>query len=157
MISINSSVQRIDNLSLDLYDTNDDFKIRLDPIISTVFNCRNLVVLKLKSLRVYVCPQFNFPQLKTLHLDKVYFFGLSSVHFKKLIEACPIVEQLQVTDLRFGFPHLNNINGLSRSDQQVGRLSISDFNWKYSFALVSNVCCCNSCRLLIRQFSIFIT
>ncbi|AES94287.1 F-box/RNI/FBD-like domain protein [Medicago truncatula] len=102
---ISVAVKRgIDNLTLDLSGTDDDFQIRLDPIISTVFNCRNLVVLKLKSLKMYICPQLDFPLLKTLHLDKVYFYAFSGSRFNKLIEACPILEQLQVTDLQFGSP-----------------------------------------------------
>ena len=124
----------IDDLTLDLSGTNGDFQIRLDPIISTVFNCRNLVVLKLKSLRVYVCPQFDFPLLKTFHLDKVYFLAFSGSHFNKLIEACPILEQLQVADLRFRRPYLSI--GLSRSQLELSRASLSNFNWKIPFARV---------------------
>ncbi|RHN53762.1 putative FBD domain, leucine-rich repeat domain, L domain-containing protein [Medicago truncatula] len=78
---ISVAVKRgIDNLTLDLSGTDDDFQIRLDPIISTVFNCRNLVVLKLKSLKMYICPQLDFPLLKTLHLDKDTYQQVYSCH-----------------------------------------------------------------------------
>jgi hypothetical protein len=119
----------INNLTLDLSGTNDDFQIRLDPIISTIFNCRNLVVLKLKSLRVYFCPRFDFPLLKILHLDSVYFFGFHEGDFDKLIEACPVVEQLKVTDLQYGSPHLVMVP--SRKAQKSYRLKLQ-YNCKTS-------------------------
>lgn len=104
----------IENLILDFTSAGHDFLIRLSPTLSSVFNCgRNLVVLKLKTIIVRVLPQIDFPLLKTLHLEKVAILR----DFNKLIEGCPILEELEIPFLicRFSkdgigeFKHLPNL------------------------------------------------
>jgi len=63
------------------------------------------VVLKLKFVIVNAdaVAHSDFPLLKTLHLDSsVFNLGRD---FNKLIEGCPILEELQTIDLRFFFPN----------------------------------------------------
>ncbi|KEH22170.1 cyclin-like F-box protein [Medicago truncatula] len=87
----------IENLILDFTSAGHHFLIRLSPTLSSVFNCgRKLVVLKLKTIivRVAILRDFN-----------------------KLIEGCPILEELEIPSLlcRFSkdgigeFKHLPNL------------------------------------------------
>ncbi|RHN45189.1 putative F-box domain, FBD domain, leucine-rich repeat domain, L domain-containing protein [Medicago truncatula] len=80
-------------METDLVKTDREFLTELGSTVSTIFNSRNLVVLKLKTLLVTDLPQINFPLLKTLHLKKVYILR----DFNKLIEGCPILEELEIT------------------------------------------------------------
>jgi hypothetical protein len=89
----------IQNLILDFSQSDHSFRNKLSPTVFSVFNCRNLVVLKLKRLVVYHdLPQFDLPLLKTLHLDSVYFFG---DFFIKFVKGCTILEEFQTTDFLF--------------------------------------------------------
>jgi hypothetical protein len=75
----------IENLILDFTGADYDFLIGLGPTLSSIFNCKNLVVLKLKRLLLNVDPQFDFPLLKTLHLDNIYHLGDYNEFFNKIV------------------------------------------------------------------------
>jgi hypothetical protein len=100
---VRAAVQRgTQNFILDLSKTGEaalQNENKLGPTVSTIFNSRNLVVLKLKTLLVSVLPQIDFPLLKTLHLETVVI----RKDFNKLIEGCPILEELEITSLLCGF------------------------------------------------------
>jgi hypothetical protein len=95
---VRAAVQRgTQNFILDLSKTGGALltENKFGPTVSTIFNSRNFVVLKLKTLLVNVLPQINFPLLKTLHLERVAILK----DFDKLIEGCPILEELEITSL----------------------------------------------------------
>ncbi|KEH22193.1 F-box/RNI superfamily protein, putative [Medicago truncatula] len=94
----------IESISLDFSFTDFHFQIRLDTTFSSVFNCKNLVVLKLKKLLLNVVPQFHFPRLKTLHFDSVYPMGDDNEGFNTLVERCPVLQELETIDVRFRVP-----------------------------------------------------
>jgi len=121
----------VENLILDFTSSDEDFLIRLGPTISSVFNCgRNLVFLKLKYVIVNVGAQFDFPLLKTLHLDSVFFVGRDC---NKLIEGCPILEEFQAIDI--GFPNDEiEFKGLSN----LVRADISNVGWNIPFSWFCN-------------------
>lgn len=111
-----------ESLVLDLSNNSCNFRRTLGPTLETVFNCRNLVVLKLKAIliREDVVPQFHFPLLKTLHLNNIVFFG----HFNKLIEGCPVVDDLQITDLLLG--STNEGNGEFKRLSDLVKVNVSN-------------------------------
>jgi hypothetical protein len=122
----------IQNLILDLSHTNHSFLIKLSPTVFSVFNCRNLVVLKLKRLIVYDLPQFDLPLLKTLHFDFVFFLV---DFFIKFVKGCTILEELQITD--FLFRNDGSSEGISLPN--LVRANISSVSWNnIPFAWVCN-------------------
>ncbi|KEH22195.1 F-box/RNI/FBD-like domain protein [Medicago truncatula] len=128
----------IENLILDFTGTSHDFLIRLGPTFSSVFNCgRNLVVLKLKFAIVNVVAQFDFPLLKTLHLAYVYFFGDHTSDFNKLFVGCPILEDLQISNVQFLLSNRcdgGEFKGLSN----LVRADISNRCWNMPFSWICN-------------------
>jgi len=104
---INAAMQRgIQNLNLDI----GFFKLP-----TCVFSCINLTVLKLRALKIQDLPDVNFPLLKTLHLDSIFFPPSGAqCHrcLKRLLSGCPILEDLHATSLLLvGFPD-EEFNGL---------------------------------------------
>jgi hypothetical protein len=105
----------IQNLILDFSQSDHSFRNKLSPTVFSVFNCRNLVVLKLKRLVVYDLPQFDLPLLKILHFDFVFFLG---DFFIKFVKGCTVLEELQSTNFLFrnhgsegvSFPNLVRVN-----------------------------------------------
>jgi len=90
---IHAAVQRgIQNLNLEISRLTLGFKLPL-----CVFSCRNITTLKLKRLTISFSSDFNFPLLKTLHLDIISFgccYG-----FLRLLNGCPISEDLETNNL----------------------------------------------------------
>lgn len=98
---INAALQRrIENFELDvsyslLYQSK-----KLVPTLLRVFSCNTLVVLKLRCLIVHEVPHLvHLPLLKSLHLEGTYFRKL--LHFMNLLRGCPILEELDTTDVEF--------------------------------------------------------
>ncbi|KAK2414078.1 FBD-associated F-box protein [Trifolium repens] len=66
-----------------------------------VFSFRNLVVLKLKGIHFSIFVSAHFPLLRTLHLNKVYFFEHDGI--VEILNACPILEHLEVKNISIGY------------------------------------------------------
>ncbi|PNY04576.1 F-box/LRR-repeat protein [Trifolium pratense] len=65
---------------------------------SCILSCKNLVVLKLKSLAFNNVPQVVvLPSLKVLHLERVTFLHYD--YFLKLLSGCSILQDLEIKDL----------------------------------------------------------
>ena len=127
----------IESISLDFSFTDFYFQIRLDTTFSSVFNCRNLVVLKLKKLLLNVVPQFYFPRLKTLHFDSVYPMGYDNEGFNTLVERCPALEELETIDVRFRVP-TDCDGGEFKCFSNLVRANISNYNWNIPFSWIRN-------------------
>jgi hypothetical protein len=121
---VRAAVQRgTQNLILDLSKTGGALLTvnKLGPTVSAIFNSRNLVVLKLNTLLVNVLPQIDFPLLKTLLLERVAILK----DFDKLIEGCPILEELEITYLLC--MHLKDGIGEFKHLPNLVRANISEF------------------------------
>ncbi|AET04160.1 F-box/RNI/FBD-like domain protein [Medicago truncatula] len=91
---IHAVVQRgVQYLNLEMSPFKLSFKLPL-----CVFSCSNLTALKLKALTIDCSSDFNFPLLKTLHLDTILFDGVHD-GFLRLLNGCPILEDLEAKDL----------------------------------------------------------
>jgi len=92
---MNAAVQRrIQNLNLDMTP--------LVKLLTCVFSCSNLIVLKLKSLKIQDLPDVNFPLLKTLHLDSITFLPFGVDRFlKRLCSGCPILAAKNELNMNF--------------------------------------------------------
>jgi hypothetical protein len=111
---IEAAVQRgIQNLNLDM-------SIKKFTLPTCVFNCSNLTVLKLVSLKIQDLPDVNFPVLKKLHLDTITFLSFGADGFlKRLFSGCPILEDLHATSLylvRFPDEEFNGLHKLVRAN-----------------------------------------
>lgn len=108
---INTALQqRIQNLELDLLFSNLYHRQKLVPTLRKVFICETLVVLKLRSLIVDHVPHLvHLPSLKSLHLEGTYFQKL--LHFMNLLRGCPILEELDTTDVELYHRHDNRWEG----------------------------------------------
>ncbi|CAJ2669809.1 unnamed protein product [Trifolium pratense] len=138
---VRAALQRgIVNLILDFSYTDFDFQIGLSTTISSVFNCRNLVVLKLTCLTFTVVPQFNFPLLKTLHLDSVSFLGDQNEEFYKFVELCPILEELQTTNMQFWVSNDCDNGKYNKCFSNLVRAKICNLTWSWNvpFAWICN-------------------
>jgi len=85
----------VQNLNLKMTYFRPDFKLP-----HCVFSCSNLTALKLRRLAIDYSCDFNFPLLKTLHLDTIFFAGDGDC-FPRLLKGCPILEDLETKDLLF--------------------------------------------------------
>lgn len=89
--------RRIKNFDLDMSKMYEGFQFNLP---HSILNCKTLEVLKLKNIMVGDISNmvdFNLPNLKTLHLNKVCF--VSHEHVVKLLSGCPILENLKTKNL----------------------------------------------------------
>ncbi|XP_045797821.1 putative F-box/LRR-repeat protein At3g42770 [Trifolium pratense] len=87
----------------------------------SVFSFRNLVVIKLKEVRVVVWSSaVDLPSLRILHLNKVHFDDRMDLFY--VLNGCPILEDLEAknTSLLFGwlydFEEFKDFNNLVRAD-----------------------------------------
>ncbi|CAJ2670150.1 putative F-box/FBD/LRR-repeat protein At5g56810 [Trifolium pratense] len=62
-----------------------------------ISNFRNLVVLKLKAVRLNSCLPGHFQSLKTLHLNDIYI--LKHWYIRKLLNSCPILEDFEAKNI----------------------------------------------------------
>jgi len=83
----------VQNLNLKMTPFKTDLKLH-----HCVFSCSNLTALKLTGLAIDYSCDFNFPLLKTLHLDTIFFVGDRDC-FLRLLKGCPILEDLETKDL----------------------------------------------------------
>ncbi|KAK2386208.1 hypothetical protein QL285_060127 [Trifolium repens] len=76
------------NLNFDMSN-----ETRITKLPPRIFSFKWLQVLKLTNIRVGDFDQVDFPHLKTLHLNSVYFS--SDEYILKFLLGCPILENLQ--------------------------------------------------------------
>ncbi|GAU38273.1 hypothetical protein TSUD_119540 [Trifolium subterraneum] len=75
-----------------------------------------LQVLKLTHLQMRDFDPVDFPQLKTLHMDRVKFN--SNEHYGKFLSGCPVLEDLHVRrDFQYGGLPLENLIALPNLDR----------------------------------------
>jgi hypothetical protein len=68
----------------------------------SVFSFGNLVVIKLKELRVLVSSSaVHLPSLRILHLNNVYF--IEPMHLLNVLNGCPILEDLEAKNILMSF------------------------------------------------------
>ncbi|KAL8205649.1 hypothetical protein R6Q57_009200, partial [Mikania cordata] len=93
-----------------------------DPSIipQSVFDCKQLVILKIDMLRNIEIPsRIHLPCLKILHLSLVAFLNDEST--QKLFSSCPFLEELVLWDCAYG------MNNLTISSLTLKKLSIMDY------------------------------
>ncbi|MCI03476.1 F-box/FBD/LRR-repeat protein, partial [Trifolium medium] len=95
-------------------DFNMSGKKRLIKSPPAILRFKTLEVLKLANVTMGNFDQVDFPRLKTLHLDRVYFN--SPEYFVKLLFGCPILEDLHTKSFIYepgqSYVPMENLNAL---------------------------------------------
>ena len=97
----------VENLNFDMCN-----KMHLIKLPPRILSFRTLHVLKLGQIQMGDFQEVDFPCVKTLHLNSVYF--LYAEHIVKFLQGCPILEDLDTKDfvLKASLVHLENLNAL---------------------------------------------
>jgi hypothetical protein len=80
-------------------DFNMDDKVPCIKLPLSILNFKKLQVLKLTHLEMRDLDLVDFPQLKTLHLDRLKF--KSHQHYGKFLFGCPVLEDLHTKRIKF--------------------------------------------------------
>ncbi|MCH87244.1 F-box/LRR-repeat protein [Trifolium medium] len=104
--------------------------MKIHNCVLSVFSFRNLVVIKLKDVRVNVYSSaVDLPLLRILHLNKVYF--VVTLDFLKVLDGCPILEDFKAKNMYILFStnvyydeEFKGLTNLVRAD--IDRLSDFD-------------------------------
>ncbi|GAU13048.1 hypothetical protein TSUD_173480 [Trifolium subterraneum] len=128
----------IQNLNLDmLTPTTICFKLP-----QCILTCNSLTVLKLKRIDIPSSKVNNFPSLKTLHLENVYFYSLDPTFLKRFLHGCPVLEDLHLSIFLRDY-ECEELNGLLK----LVKANINISSWVFPFAWVRNTkfLCANLC------------
>ncbi|XP_058739580.1 FBD-associated F-box protein At5g22730-like [Vicia villosa] len=90
-----------------------------------IFAFSNLIVLKLKTVRVNYFLPVDFPSLKTLHLNDVFI--AEHWYLCELVNSCPILEDFEAKDISVRY-WLQEYNGKFKRLTNLVRADISNLN-----------------------------
>ncbi|GAU38272.1 hypothetical protein TSUD_119530 [Trifolium subterraneum] len=97
-------------------DFNMNYKKHRIRLPQRILSFNTLQVLKLTHLEMRDFDQVDFPQIKTLQLDRVKFNSIE--HYAKFLSGCPVLEDLHVRrDFRYGGLPLENLIALPNLDK----------------------------------------
>ncbi|CAI8595635.1 unnamed protein product [Vicia faba] len=82
----------VQNIDFNMSDKKRAIKLPL-----CILNVKTLTVLKLENIKIRDSDQVDFPRLKTLYFDRVYFSSLD--YFVKFLNGCPILEDLNTKSI----------------------------------------------------------